>query len=255
MTSQMDQTSMWSLDKKIEYVKRTIAQSDNIVCLSGVGVVMECGALNFNRDDEAYRIEEEYERCPEEIMSSVFYNVRMKQFFDFYKKEVLSQKLTPTATYGALRQLQEAGKLKACITYNIYGTAKQMGLENVYELDGSIHNNWCSKCGKTFPMEYLRDSEEVPLCNSCKAAIRPGIRLHGERIRNNVLTMAANACADADVLLVLGTNLFDDMVQFAVNHYQGDKLILVTPHDHFTDKAADIVIHEHVKEILPMIVS
>lgn len=254
MTKQINQTEMWSLEEKIEYTKRTIMQSDNIVCLSGVGVVMECGALNFNRDDVAYRIEEEYDRCPEEIMSSVFYNVRMKQFYDFYKKELLNLKLTPTATYDALRKLQEIGKLKACITYNIYGIAGQMGIENVYELDGSIHNNWCSKCGKKFPMEYLRDSEGVPLCDSCKAAIRPGIRLHGERMRNNLLTKAANACADADVLLVLGTNLFDDMVQFAVNHYQGDKLILVTPHDHFTDKAADIVIHEYVKDILPKIV-
>ena len=255
MTIQTNQTEKWSLEEKIEYAKRIITQSENVVCLSGVGVVMECGALNFNRDDVAYRIEEEYDRCPEEIMSSVFYNVRMKQFYDFYKKELLNLTLTPTATYDALRVLQEKGKLKACITYNIYGIAGQMGIENVYELDGSIHNNWCSKCGKKFSMEYLRDSEGVPLCDSCKAAIRPGIRLHGERMRNNLLTKAANACADADVLLVLGTNLFDDMVQFAVNHYQGDKLVLVTPHDHFTDKAADLVIHEYVKDILPKIVS
>ena len=103
-------------------------------------------------------------------------------------------------------------------------------------------------------MEYLRDYDGVPSCDACKGPIRPGIRLHGERMRNDLLTKAANACAEADVLLVLGTNLFDDMVQFAVNHYQGDKLILVTKHNHFTDKAADIVIHEHVKEILPKIV-
>ena len=81
MTKQLNQTELWSLEEKLEYTKKTIMQSDNIVCLSGVGVVMECGALNFNRDDVAYRIEEEYDRCPEEIMSSVFYNVRMKQFY------------------------------------------------------------------------------------------------------------------------------------------------------------------------------
>ncbi len=254
MIKQDRQAEKWNLDEKIDYARRIIQKAESVVCLSGVGVVMECGALNFNRDDVAYRIEEEYDRCPEEIMSSVFYNVRMKQFYDFYKKELLNLKLTPTATYDALRRLQELGKLKACVTYNIYGLADQMGIQNVCELDGSIHNNWCSKCGKKFSMEYLRDSEGVPLCDSCKSAIRPGIRLHGERMRNNILTKAANACAQADVLLVLGTNLFDDMVQFAVNHYQGDKLILVTAHEHFTDKAADLVIHEYVKDILPKIV-
>ena len=254
MTKKADVAEKWTLEQKLDYTKRVIEKSDNVVCLSGIGVVMECGALNFNRDDVAYRIEEEYGRCPEEIMSSVFYNVRMKQFYEFYKTELLNTKLNPTATYDALRKLQDAGKLKACITYNIYGLAGQLGIENVYELDGSIHNNWCSKCGKTFPMEYLRDYDGVPSCDACKGPIRPGIRLHGERMRNDLLTKAANACAEADVLLVLGTNLFDDMVQFAVNHYQGDKLILVTKHDHFTDKAADIVIHEYVKEILPKIV-
>ncbi len=254
MTGQMVRTEKWSLEERIDYAKRVISESDNVVCLSGVGVIMECGAINFNRDDVAYRMEEEYQRCPEEIMSSVFYNVRMKQFYEFYKKEILSAKLTPTETYKALHRLQDMGKLKACITYNIYGLAGKMGLKNVHELDGNIHNNWCNKCGKQFSMEYVRDYDGVPLCDECKGSIRPGIRMRGERMRNNVLTDAVNACSQADVLLVLGTNLFDDMVQFAVNHYQGEKLILVTKHDHFTDKAADIVIHEYVKEILPKIV-
>lgn len=254
MTAKANMTERWNMEEKIEYAKRLIQQSDNVVCLSGIGVVMECGALNFNNDEVAYRIEDTYHRCPEEIMSSVFYNVRMEQFYEFYKKEILNRKLTPTATYDAMKRLQESNKLKACITYNIYGFADQMGIKNVYELDGNIHNNGCSKCGKTFSMEYVRDSEGVPLCDACKAAIRPGVRLHGERMRNDILTKAVNACAEADVLLVLGTNLFDDMVQFAVNHYQGEKLILITKHEHFTDKAADLVIHEYVKEILPAIV-
>jgi len=254
MTMKGNQTEKWSLEEKLDYAKRLLEKSQNVVCLSGIGVVMECGALNFNNDEVAYRIEEEYDRCPEEIMSSVFYNVRMKQFYEFYKKEILNAKLTPTASYDALRRLQESGKLNACITYNIYGLASRMGIHNVYELDGTIHNNWCSKCGKTFSMEYLRDSDGAPTCDACKGPIRPGIRLHGERMRNDQLTKAANACASADVLLVLGTNLFDDMVQFAVNHYRGDKLILITKHEHFTDKAADLVIHEQVKEILPKIV-
>jgi NAD-dependent deacetylase len=254
MTTMTKITERWNLDEKVDYARRLIKQSDNVVCLSGIGVVMECGALNFNNDEVAYRIEEEYDRCPEEIMSSVFYNVRMEQFYDFYKKELLQTVLTPTATFDAMKKLQEMDKLKACVTYNIYGIADKIGLKHVYELDGNIHRNSCSKCGKNFSMEYVRDYAGVPLCDECKAAIRPGIRLHGERMRNDVLTKAVNACADADVLLVLGTNLFDDMVQFAVNHYQGEKLILITKHEHFTDKAADLVIHEYVKDVLPAIV-
>lgn len=243
------------LQTKIEYARRMVEESDNVVCISGIGVLMECGAMNFNRDDVAYRIEDTYHQCPEEIMSSSYYNVRMEQFYQFYKKEILQTKLEVTDTFAALKKMQEMGKLKAYVTYNIYGMAQRNGIENVYELDGNIHNNHCNKCGKAFSMEYVRDYDGFPLCDECKGTIRPGIRLHGERMRNDILTEAVNACAKADVLMVLGTNLYDDMVRFAVNHYKGDKLILITKHEHFTDKAADLVIHERVKDILPQIVS
>ena len=65
-------------------------------------------------------------------------------------------------------------------------------------------------------------------------------------IRNDVMTEAANACQKADALIVLGTNFYDSMVRFAINHYRGDK--------HFRDKSADIVIHEEVRDVLPKLV-
>ncbi len=240
--------------ERIEFAKKLIDGSDNVVAMAGIGVMMECGALNYDRDTEAYRIEEEYHQCPEEIMSASFYNVRMERFYEFYKKEILSAELKPTATFPALEKMQKAGKLKAVLTYNIYGMNKEYDIQNVYELDGNIHDNRCSKCQKLFSREYLRDSVGMPLCDVCGSTIRPGIRLHGERMRNDILTNAVNAVSKADVLLVLGTNLFDNMVKFAVNHYQNDKLILITKHEHFTDKAADLVIHEYVCDVMPQIV-
>ncbi len=247
-------TSVMDVDERIRYAEKLIKESDNIVVIAGIGVMMECGALNYDRDTEAYRIEEEYHHCPEEIMAAAFYNTRIEQFYEFYKKEILSTQLTPTETFPALERLQKSGKLKAVLTYTIYGLGHDYEIENIYELDGNIHDNHCNKCMKKFPMEYLRDSKGMPVCDDCGGTIRPGIRLHGERMRNDILTDAVNAVSKADVLLVLGTNLFDNMVQFAVNHYSKDKLILVTKHEHFTDKAADLVIHEHVCDVLPKIV-
>lgn len=258
MTKEMDWKEsghLETIEAKIDYARRLIKQSDNVVCLMGIGVVMECGALNFKNDQVFYEIEERYHRAPEEMMSSVFFNARMEQFYDFYKREILQVTLVPNATFHALKRLQDSGKLKASVTYNIYGLSRQAGIHNVYELDGNIGDNRCSKCGKKFPLEYVRDSQGVPLCDDCRAFIRPGIRLRGERVRNDLLTKAANACTEADILLILGTNLFDDQVRFAVSHYRGNKLILITKGEHFTDKAADLVIHEYVKEILPVIVA
>ncbi len=254
MNETQKKAAQMDTDEKVAYARRLIAESDNVVIMAGIGVMMECGALNYDRDTEAYRIEEEYHQCPEEIMSASFYNVRMERFYEFYKKEILSTNLHTTATFPAIEKLQKSGKLKGVLTYNIYGLNKEYEIENVYELDGNIHDNRCSKCQKLFPMEYLRDSKGMPVCDECGGTIRPGIRLHGERMRNDILTDAVNAVSKAEVLLVLGTNLFDNMVKFAVNHYQDNKLILITKHEHFTDKAADLVIHEHVCDIMPKIV-
>lgn len=253
-SDRMEKECFETVEAKIDYARKLIQQSDNIVCLSGIGVVMECGAVNFKNDQVFYEIEDRYHRAPEEMMSSVFFNVRMEQFYDFYKREILQKELVPTQTFDAIKKLQNSGKLKACVTYNIYGLSQQLGIRNVYELDGNIHDNRCSKCGKKFSLEYVKESQGVPLCDDCHAFIRPGIRLRGESVRNDVMTKAVNACGEADVLLVLGTNLFDSLVRFAVNHYHGNKLILITKGEHFTDKAADLVIYEYVKEILPAIV-
>ncbi|MCR4690821.1 MAG: hypothetical protein K5739_05730 [Lachnospiraceae bacterium] len=254
MNETQTKTAAMTPEERIEYARSLIQKSDNVVIMAGIGVMMECGALNFDRDTEAYRIEEQYHQCPEEIMSAGFYNVRMERFYDFYKKEILSTSLTPTATFPAIEKLYRSGKLKGVITYTIYGLHNEFDIGNVYELDGSIHDNHCSKCQKKFPMEYIRDSVGMPVCDVCGSRIRPGIRLHGERMRNDILTDAVNAVSKADVLLVLGTNLFDTNVRYAVNHYQNEKLILITKHEHFTDKAADLVIHESVCDVLPKLV-
>lgn len=81
-----------------------------------------------------------------------------------------------------------------------------------------------------------------------------GSKAFGELVRNDVMTRCANVCQYADILLVLGTNLYDSMVKNALKYYSGNKLVLITKHEHFTDKKADIVIHDEVNKVLPKIV-
>ena len=73
-------------------------------------------------------------------------------------------------------------------------------------------------------------------------------------MRNDRMTEAANAAAQADVIMVLGINLNHPMVKTFTNYYQGNQLILITKNEHFTDKNADLCIHSEVKSILPLIV-
>lgn len=244
-----------TLEESKKRAKEILAASNRIVALSGIGVAMECGALNYLNNQVIYRIEETYHRSPDELMSSGFYGARMEEFFRYYKEEYLADRCSPNETFAALKKLDDEGRLKACITTNTHGLEKQVGIRKVIELYGSRNVNWCTKCGKHFSAEYILQSKGVPICDECYGIIRPGIRLYGEMIRNDAMTEAANACQEADTLIVLGTNFYDSMVRFAINHYRGDKLILISKHEHFRDKSADIIIHEEVKDVLPRLLS
>ena len=100
--------------------------------------------------------------------------------------------------------------------------------------------------GKKYPGEYIREAKRVPLCTECNAPIRPGVCLMGEKVDNAVITKAADEVQKADVLLVLGTNLKTYLCTQLINYYEGDKLIMVNPEPHFSDKYADILVSERV---------
>ena len=77
-----------------------------------------------------------------------------------------------------------------------------------------------------------------------------GIRLFGERVRNDYLTMATKACSEADVISVLGMNLSGSKVQYCTGHYKGKKLILVNNKPHYTDKYADYVVEASPEKVM-----
>ena len=239
---------------KIAKLKSMIEKTDNIVCMLGVGMGMECGLPNRWSNEEAYRVEREYKYSPEEIYSAVFFNTRTELFYEYYKKECLHLDAQPSKAYDALIKLEQMGKLKACITHNIQSMAVQAGVKNVIELHGSIHDNRCPKCGKHYTAEYMKQAVGVPLCDVCKSPIRPMVKLQGEMMRNDRMTEAANVSAQADMIMVLGINLNHPMVKTFTNYYTGDQLVLITKNEHFTDKRADLCIHSEVRNILPLVV-
>jgi len=239
----------------IARVKEMVDKAENIVVLLGIGTVIESGGENIWSSRECYRIEDKYNKSPDEMMSVEYYSARRDRFFEFYKNEIIGNILTPAPLYKDLKRLQEQGKVLRFITQNYYGLESASGLEDVIELHGNIKNNACPHCGKQFDVEYVRSAKGVPTCDECRSAIRPGILLFGEKIFNNLMTDAVNACEQADLILVLGTNMYDNMVKFCTGNYAGDRLVLITKEEHYTDRYADYVIHDRVTDVLPKIIS
>lgn len=236
------------------HVKTMISQADNIVCITGLGTLVESGGIDFWDLDHLCRIEKEYGDSPEELLSAGVYATKKEKFYNFYRKEVIRSIPEPSETYVALKKLQDVGKLRTTISLNVCGLEYRSGLRNVIEFQGTIYHNYCPMCKKNFSLEYIMNTKGVPVCDDCKVALRPGLRLFGESVRNDRMTEAAVACANADLVMVLGTNLYGSKVRYSTGHYTGNKLILINEEEHFTDRYADYVLRGKCKDILPKLV-
>ena len=72
----------------LEYVKKVLADAERVVCLVGRGTTFQTGCQLYDGDFE-YEIESRYGLSVEEIFSESYYNNRTREFFEFYREEVL----------------------------------------------------------------------------------------------------------------------------------------------------------------------
>ena len=155
-----------------EVLKQWIEESDNIVFFGGAGVSTESGIPDFRSQDGLYH--QEYQYPPETIISHSFYQRNPEEFFRFYKNKMVITDAKPNKAHLALARLEQQGKLKAVITQNIDGLHQMAGSREVLELHGSIHRNYCAKCGKFYGLEAVTQAESVPRC-SCGGIIKPDV--------------------------------------------------------------------------------
>ena len=103
--------------------------------------------------------------------------------------------------------------IQTIITKRIFGLADRAGCIDVINLHGTVYENICPKCGKSYSVEYIKNAKGVPLCENCLVSIRPKIILYGEMVDNEVMTKAAFKMEKADVALVLGAPIHASMCQ------------------------------------------
>jgi NAD-dependent deacetylase len=105
-----------------------------------------------------------------------------------------------------------------------------------------------------YDVNYILKSKGIPICDDCKTAIRPDIRLLGERADARKMTEVAVACEDADIVLFLGTSIFNERLEFHVSTDVRQLKILFTCDDFNENKLVDFVIRDEISTILPLVV-
>ena len=234
----------------VEQLQKIIDEHDNIVFFGGAGVSTESGIPDFRSVDGLYN--QKYEYPPETILSHTFFMRRPEEFYRFYRDKILITDVKPNAAHKKLAELEAAGKLKAVVTQNIDGLHQKAGSKAVYELHGSIHRNYCMKCGKFYSAEELLQTEGVPRC-SCGGMIKPDVVLYEEGLDSGTIQSSIRAISEAQVLIVGGTSLAVYPAAGLIDYFEGDKVVLINKGATSRDAHADLVIKEPIGQVLGQI--
>lgn len=231
------------MSEVVERFLHLVEQSDNIVFFGGAGVSTESGIPDFRSVDGLYN--QKYDYPPETILSHSFYVTKTEEFYRFYRDKMLCLDVKPNVTHEKLAQLEAAGKLKAVVTQNIDGLHQAAGSKHVLELHGSVHRNYCQRCGKLFDARYVKESSDsVPLCDACGGKIKPDVVLYEEGLDDQTMRDAIYAISQADMLIIGGTSLAVYPAAGLIDYYRGDKLVLINKSATPMDGRADLVIPE-----------
>ncbi|MBQ6369895.1 MAG: NAD-dependent protein deacylase [Parasporobacterium sp.] len=232
---------------EIRKLKEWIDGSSNIVFFGGAGVSTESNIPDFRSVDGLYN--QQYDYPPETILSHTFFMRNPEEFYRFYKDKMLILDAKPNAAHYKLAEWERQGKLQAVVTQNIDGLHQAAGSKAVYELHGSVHRNYCMKCGKFFGPEYIKEAEGVPRCDACGGMIKPDVVLYEEGLDNDIIGGAVSAISRADVLIIGGTSLVVYPAAGLIDYYRGHKLVLVNKSSTPRDRAADLVINGKIGEV------
>ena len=229
-----------------EKLKELINGSNNIVFFGGAGVSTESGIPDFRSTDGLYH--QEYDYPPETIISHSFYRKNPEEFYRFYKNKMLFPDAQPNAAHKALAKLEQQGKVRAVITQNIDGLHQAAGSKAVLELHGSVHRNYCTRCGKFFGLSDILGMNGVPRCE-CGGIIKPDVVLYEEGLDQETLQKAVRYIQNAEILIIGGTSLTVYPAAGLIDYYRGKKLVLINKTATPMDERADLVISAPIGEV------
>ena len=241
------------MDEAIRKLEEMINQAQSIVFFGGAGVSTASGIPDFRSAHGIYSGAQG--RSYEEMLSHGYFMRHEDAFWQFYKNVMLYPNAKPNAAHNAIRRLEEQGRLCAVVTQNIDGLHQAAGSRTVWELHGTVHRNFCMRCGEGFDLSWVTDTQGTPKCPSCGGRIKPDVVLYGENLDDDVVQGALDAIRAADLIIVGGTSL---VVQPAAGMIMYRRpscgLVLINRDETPYDDQADLVIHSDLCAVLDSVI-
>ena len=245
------------LEEKIAKLREYVNGAESIVFFGGAGVSTESGIPDFRSKDGLYnRRDVRFEGySPEYLLSHDCLVDQPEVFFEFYRQKMDTRFVSPNPAHYALAELERRGKLIAVVTQNIDGLHQRAGSKNVFEIHGTTGRNYCSRCGKSYPADFIYScADPVPRCD-CGGVVRCDVTLYGEALPKEATDRAIDAILACDMLIVGGTSLSVYPAASYVDFFRGRHLVIInkTSIDYPLDPAKDLEINAPIGQVLPQV--
>ena len=223
-----------------------------MVFFGGAGVSTESGIPDFRSVDGLYH--QKFRYPPEEMLSHTFFERHTAEFYDFYRQKLIVHGAKPNAAHLRLAELEREGRCAAVVTQNIDGLHQAAGSKNVLELHGSTLRNYCTRCGKFYPVSFIEEAgktgDGIPRCTDCGGVVKPDVVLYEEGLDEATLEGAVNAIRAADVLIVGGTSLAVYPAAGLLRYFKGDTLVVINKQPTPADGMANLLLHMPIGQAL-----
>lgn len=241
----------------IRCAKEIVRSSKKGVVLSGAGISTPSGIPDFRSPESGIWNEND----PMEVASLTSFRYNPTNFYQWIRPLANTiRKADPNPAHIGVAELQKAGLIETIITQNIDGLHQRAGAKNVLEVHGSLETLTCTGCFQQFPSviyidAYLQD-DQIPLCSYCGKVLKPDLVLFGEQLPAKTWLNANQASKNCDLMIVAGSSLevlpVAGLPMRALEN--GAHLIIINKSKTYLDVRADVVFHEDVSIIFPLII-
>jgi NAD-dependent deacetylase len=190
----------------VERLAELIRSSQRTVALTGAGISVPSGIPDFRSPGTGL-----WEKVdPMEVAHISVFLRDPQRFWSYYRPRfgMLADK-QPNPAHRALAELEARGMLEAVVTQNIDTLHRKAGSRRVVEVHGTIETGSCWDCKARYQLEQVArmfDDDGVARCE-CGGAVKPDVVLFGEMLPEQAMEEAYTLCANADLLLCVGTSL------------------------------------------------
>lgn len=235
---------------KYEALKQIIKESNSIVVFTGAGISTPSGIPDFRSADGIYNQKSKTNYRPEEIISHSFYVSHPDLFYEFYKEKMCYPDAKPNEAHKYFASLEKQGKNVTVVTQNIDNLHQEGGSSRVYELHGSVHRNFCEKCGRLFGLKYVMSHPGIPHCDKCGGQIKPDVVLYEESLDENTIQLSISAIMTCDTLIVVGTSLTVYPAAGFIRYFRGRNLVVINKQPTNYDNMCDLVFNEDIIKVI-----